>query len=100
MPSAPWIAGQRANDGHTLCCSVADCRAVPWRTRNGAYEAFIGAKDDRGFPKFADGTNAWIAIPAEVIRRVPNPTGRAIACWSHDHLRDRGFYCFFLPDLT
>ena len=99
-PYAPWIAGQTANDGRTLCCSVADCRVVPWRIRGGGYEAFIAALDERGFPKFTDGTNAWITVPPGVIKRVPNPTGRAIACWSHDHLRDGGFYCFVLPDLT
>ncbi len=99
MPYSAWISTQAANNGG-LCCSITDCRVVRWRTHGAAYEAFIAQMDDRGFVKFPDGPNAWIKVPPDVIKREINPTGQAIACWSAHRLDDRGYYCFFLPDLT
>lgn len=99
MPYAGWISTQASNHGG-LCCSITDCRVVRFRTRGNAYEAFIPQTDDRGFTKFPDAPNAWVRVPSDVIKRETNPTGEAIACWSAHRMDDRGYYCFFLPDLT
>ncbi len=99
LPYAAWISKQAANNGG-LCCSIADCRVVNWRMKGDAYEAFIAKTDDRGFSKFPEGPDAWVAVPTDVIKREVNPTGRAIACWSAHRINDGGYYCFFLPNLT
>ena len=99
MPYSEWIAGRTAPGGG-LCCSVSDCRVVPWRATGNGYEAMISNHDARGFVKFADAPDRYLTVPNEVIKREGNPTGFAIACWSAYRGKDNGFYCFFLPDLT
>jgi hypothetical protein len=99
MPYASWISERAANNGG-LCCSISDCRVVPFRTQGDQFEAFIARRDPRGFVKFPGGPDRWISVPADVIKHEINPTGRAIACWSAYRTEEGGYYCFFLPDLT
>lgn len=99
MPYASWISARAANNGG-LCCSISDCRVVPFRTQGSQFEAFIAHHDLRGFVKFPGGPDRWIAVPTDVIKHESNPTGRAIACWSAYRTEEDGYYCFFLPDLT
>ena len=98
MPYAGWMSRQLAKDG-LLCCSVSDCRIVAWRTDGSGYQALITEKDHRGFEKFPHAPNDWISVPDAVIKREPNPTGQAVACWSDSNMSHHGYYCFFLPDM-
>ncbi len=74
---APWFQSLQQPGTGMSCCSVADCRPTDYRTVGDHYEAWI---EDR-----------WIAVPnAKILRRVDNPTGRAVVCWSPQ----AGILCF------
>jgi hypothetical protein len=66
---SPWFEDLRQpGTGHS-CCSIADCRPVDYRIIEDHYEAFV---DDQ-----------WVAVPSDkVLRRLDNPTGRAVVCWT------------------
>jgi hypothetical protein len=97
-PYKDWITAQSTPQGG-LCCSLADCRVAPYRITGNKIEAFIAAKDERGYNKFPGAPNAYLEVPNEVIKRTENPTGQAIACWAVGHSENLGFYCFFLPEM-
>jgi hypothetical protein len=74
---APWFQSLRQPDNGASCCSMADCRAVDYRTRADSYEVFI---NDR-----------WVVVPPEkILQRVDNPVGRAVVCWTPQ----LGILCF------
>lgn len=65
---APWFQGLQSPSGAS-CCSLADCRPVDSRVKDGHYEALTEA--------------GWIAIPADkIIHPKSNPVGRAVLCAS------------------
>ena len=79
---APWFRGLRAPETNFLCCSIADCRPVVTRIREGRLEAFIGAA------KFRDGPDAWLEVPERVILRGhDNPVGEPVACFYGGEIR-------------
>ncbi len=89
-PEAKWYRGLAQPKTGYGCCSIADCRPVPFQTTEGHYVAYIA----RG--KFPNGDDAWHDVPdAVVIRDQPNPTGEAVACWYANQVR-----CFVLPSMT
>jgi hypothetical protein len=74
---APWFEDLRQPDTGQSCCSIADCRPADYRIVEDHYEAFV---DDQ-----------WMAVPSDkVLRRLDNPTGRAVVCWT----RTLGIMCF------
>ncbi len=74
---APWYNSLRQPWTNALCCSVADCRPVLSRTRDGHYEVFIQGD--------------WRVVPDDrVMSRPDNPTGRAVVCWTPQ----AGVLCF------
>lgn len=96
MSLAPWYKSLVVPQGDpgiagTMCCSVADCRNVDDRTREGHYEAYIDSAtfpDDPSNEYHGRAPNAWVAVPEErIIRGRDNPTGRAVACWYHGEIR-------------
>lgn len=79
--TAMWF--KSLHDQHdNLCCSVADCRPVMWRSTNlGRVEVFIG-------PAFPAAPNAWIEVPpAAILHRTDNPMGDAVACYYNREVR-------------
>ena len=94
MPYSEWIAGRTAPGGG-LCCSVSDCRVVPWRATGNGYEALISSRDARGFVKFADAPDRYIKVPNEVIKREGNPTGLRLRAGRLIAVRITGFIVFF-----
>jgi len=80
---APWFQSLRQPGSGISCCSMADCRAIEYRTSATGYEAFI---DDK-----------WLAVPPDrVLQNTANPTGRAVACY----IPGRGILCFVRPAET
>ncbi len=66
---SPWFQDLRQPGTGQSCCSIADCRPVDSRVVQNHYEAFV---DDQ-----------WMTVPADkVLRRLDNPTGRAVVCWT------------------
>jgi hypothetical protein len=89
-PEAGWYRSLAQPTTGYGCCSIADCRPVPFETKSGHYSAFIGKA------QFPQGDDAWHDVPdTVVIRDKPNPTGEAVACWYARQVR-----CFVLPSLT
>jgi hypothetical protein len=106
----------------TPCCSVADCRMVDsrWNDQTQRYEArvvrevfsnalrnsvlyqanFADYEKARNIwirnwtIRFGDIPEAWIEIPETRVNPVPNPTGRAILCWSTFYTDFNGVFCF------
>ena len=78
---APWYESLRQPGTEVSCCSLADCRPTEYRTSGTGYEAYI--------------EGSWVAVPPDkVLRRVDNPTGRAVVCY----LPGKGILCFVTPD--
>jgi hypothetical protein len=78
---APWFNSLRQPGTEVSCCSIADCRPTEYRTGRDGYEALI--------------EGSWVAVPPDkVLRRVDNPTGRAVVCY----LPGKGILCFVTPD--
>ncbi|HUZ75824.1 MAG TPA: hypothetical protein VMU87_22785 [Stellaceae bacterium] len=78
---APWYQSLRQPGTQVSCCSLADCRPTDYRTGANGYEAYI--------------EGSWVAVPPDkVLRRVDNPTGRAVVCY----LPGWGILCFVTPD--
>jgi hypothetical protein len=74
---APWFQSLRQPSTGLLCCSVADCRPVDYRSTPGGYEVWI--------------ENKWLPVPPEkVLQRADNPVGRAVVCWT----KLAGIMCF------
>jgi hypothetical protein len=71
-----WFKDLRQPLTKQLCCAVSDCRFVAFRVQDGRYEVEI---------------EAWrYIVPTEtIIEGLPNPTGRAVACYT--------FIAFGLP---
>ncbi len=85
-----WYRGLAQPKTGYGCCSIADCRPVPFQAQEGHFVAYIA----RG--KFPNGDDAWHDVPdSVVIRDQPNPTGEAVACWYANQVR-----CFVLPSMT
>jgi hypothetical protein len=86
---APWFRSLHTAQGG-LCCSLADCRPVQFRTRGDHYEVLIGKQYGSGVAEH------WEEVPAEsVLNKTDNPTGSAIACWTpYTHPR---VLCFVRP---
>ena len=79
---APWYRSLTQPGTGWLCCSIADCRPVVTRERDGKLEAFI---DRKAFP---DGTDEWVEVPEKVILHgKDNPTGEPVACWFEQAIR-------------
>jgi len=77
---APWFQSLRQPGTDISCCSLADCRTTQYRMGADGYEALI--------------EGAWVAVPPDkVLRRTPNPTGRAVVCY----LPGKGILCFVTP---
>jgi hypothetical protein len=77
---APWYQSLKQPGTRVGCCSVADCRPVDSRIVGDHYEAMLDGK--------------WIDVPpARVLEHEPNPTGRAVACWTPRY----GILCFVRP---
>ena len=53
-----------------LCCDLSDCRFVAFRILDGQYEVNI-----EGW--------RYVVPPGVIIRGLPNPTGRAVACYTY-----------------
>lgn len=86
--TARWFKSLKSNEGQP-CCDVSDCRRVEARLVNGSYEAFI---DDQ-----------WARVPDAVIKRVENPTGQYIACYTSGDYSTKFppyFFCFVPISLT
>jgi hypothetical protein len=80
---APWYQSLRQPGTGVSCCSIADCRTTDYRPRGDGYEAMI------------DGN--WVDVPPDkVLQHMPNPTGRAVVCWTPQ----RGVLCFVCPAET
>lgn len=89
-PEARWYQALKQPATGYGCCSIADCRPVPFHSEAGHFTAFIA----RG--RFPNGDDAWHDVPdGAVIRDKPNPTGEAVACWYAREVR-----CFVLPSMT
>lgn len=58
---APWFHSLTQPDTGYLCCSVADCRPVKTRQKDGHIEAFIDNV------QFKTGPNDWVRVPENVI---------------------------------
>lgn len=88
-----YFRGLMEPSGHQSCCDLSECRMVEYRQNNklGVYEFM--ARNGRDEFSFKDGDNHWHAVPANKILRSENPTGKAVACWSHR----LGVLCFNLP---
>jgi hypothetical protein len=85
---AKWFKSLKSNDGHP-CCDVSDCRRVEARLVNGSYEALV---DDQ-----------WAKVPDAAIRRIENPTGQYIACYTSQDYSTKFppyFFCFVPISLT
>jgi hypothetical protein len=67
---------------------------VEWRSRGADIQAFLPKSKYDGAP------DNWVTVPVAIIHHNENPTGRAVACWSAVHDTNKGWYCFWLPDLT
>ena len=90
-PHGGWIRSLVNPYTRQACCDLADCRAVPARTRGGSYQAFIG-RQEYG----EEAPDQWIDVPNEVVlHEHRNPVGLPIACWraSRQPLFN-GFLCF------
>lgn len=73
---SPWFRSLKVPKTQTSCCSIADCRTVVTRTRDGKLEAFIPALD------FPVATDQWLEVPESVIiHGVENPAGGPVACF-------------------
>ena len=73
---APWFRSLNQPGTGYNCCSMADCRPVRTRDRNGKIEAFIARET------FRDGTDQWVIVPEEVIiRGIENPVGEPVLCY-------------------
>ncbi len=78
---APWYQSLHQPGTEISCCSLADCRPTDYRSGPNGYEAYI--------------EGSWVAVPPDkVLRRVDNPTGRAVVCY----LPGKGILCFVTPD--
>ena len=74
---APWFQGLKQPGTTISCCSIADCRTVVTRERDGHIEAFVPRRD------FPAGIDAWVTVPdARVLRGEANPTGEPVLCWA------------------
>jgi hypothetical protein len=74
---SPWFQSLADPETTLSCCEEADCHAVEDRVVRGHYEALVGG--------------AWLPVPErKVIRRIDNPVGRAVLCWSPSF----GVMCF------
>jgi len=77
---APWFESLKQPGTRVGCCSVADCRPVDSRIVEDHYEALIAGR--------------WMRVPpGRVLDHVPNPIGRAVACWTPSY----GILCFVRP---
>lgn len=77
-PNAEWYRSLKQPDTGILCCSVSDCRPVLFRETAKGYEAFIDKRFGVGAP------DDWEPVPpGTVLHGHDNPTGEAIACWTH-----------------
>jgi hypothetical protein len=66
---APWFHSLHQPDTGISCCDLADCRPTDYRTVADHYEVYVG--------------DEWRAVPPnKVIKRLDNPTGHAIVCWT------------------
>jgi hypothetical protein len=65
---AKWFKSLKDSQG-IPCCDISDCRRVEARLADGYYEALIN--------------QIWARVPEETIRKVENPTGQYIACYSY-----------------
>lgn len=66
---APWFESLRQPHNGASCCSISDCRPADYRTSGDHYEVML---EDR-----------WVAVPPDkVLRRLDNPTGRGVVCWT------------------
>jgi len=80
---APWFRSLRHPGTHQSCCDMSDCRMVQYRTAGDHYQAFIGNE----FPRWSNAPYAWVDVPNEnVLHRMDNPTGQAVACWFQGHV--------------
>lgn len=88
-PNSTWFRSLTVPDNGTPmagagCCSIADCRPVRTRIKNGHHEAFI---DSQTFPD-GHAPNAWVVVPDHVIiRNMANPVGEAVVCWYNKEVR-------------
>lgn len=79
---APYYQSLQQPGTGYLCCSLADCRNVETRDRDGHVEVFISAK------QFYHGPDDWVIVPdAVVLRGKENPTGQPIACFLAGEVR-------------
>ena len=94
-PFADWLRDQHDLATGIACCSLADCRAVAWRTAGSEVEVLVSSG------KFPEGPDAWLQVPQTVIQRgAQNPTGLAVVCWSRYRAVNNGFYCVWLPEMS
>ncbi len=78
---SPWFRSLVHPHTQTSCCSIADCRTVVTRDRDGQTWAFIGGD-------FKDSPNAWVIVPEDVtLHGHSNPTGEPVLCWRANSVR-------------
>lgn len=93
--TAAWYHDLHVPDGAPmaggLCCSIADCRNVQYRSAGDHFEAWIDSAtfpDEPHNPYVGQAPNAWVVVPNEVvIKRLDNPTGEAVGCWYGGRIR-------------
>jgi hypothetical protein len=77
-----WYQSLKQPGTGYLCCSIADCRNVITRERNGNIEAFISRET------FHDGTDEWVVVPESIILHGhDNLTGAPVLCWYNHQVR-------------
>ncbi len=64
-----WFESLKQPHTGEICCSISDCRFVSFTIENGDYEVTI---DDF----------VYVVPKPAVIPSVPNPTGKAVACYT------------------
>jgi len=87
-----WYKSLKQNGSDKPCCSIADCREVPYDIRGGHYWILV--------------ENKWWKVEDSKILTVANPTGHAVACYLmsfiaddpiYDLRDDLLLYCFIKP---
>jgi hypothetical protein len=73
----PFFEGLDRPDVGGSCCGVSDCRFTQWRIGKDGYEAFV---DKHQWPDVDE--SHWVKVPDTVVLHKPNPTGRAVLCYS------------------
>ena len=69
-----WFESLHQPGTRQPCCSISDCRFVPFTIRNGNYEVTI-----QGF--------VYVVPSKTVIFGIPNPTGKAVTCYTFSEFK-------------